>query len=59
MIVKVNPQFYRPAEADLLCGNAAKAERQLGWRRKISFSDLVAVRVESDERRAHEKRILV
>ena len=59
MIVKVNPQFYRPAEVDVLCGNPTKAERQLGWKRKVSFSDLVAMMVESDERRVRENNVLV
>lgn len=50
-IVKVSPQFFRPAEVDVVCGNPAKAERQLGWKRKTSFADLVAMMVEADERR--------
>ena len=40
-IVKVNPQFFRPAEVDILLGNPAKAEKELGWKREISFSQLV------------------
>ena len=33
-IVKVNPQFFRPAEVDILLGNPAKAEKELGWKRE-------------------------
>jgi GDPmannose 4,6-dehydratase len=40
-VVKVNPQFFRPAEVELLLGNPAKAERELGWAREISFDRLV------------------
>ncbi len=59
VIVRVNPEFYRPAEVDILCGNAAKAERELGWKRKVSFSDLVAMMAETDERRLREKKAIL
>ena len=48
VIIKVNPEFYRPAEVDVLIGDARRAEDILGWRRKISFSDLVKRMVRSD-----------
>ncbi len=47
-IVKINPKFYRPAEVDLLLGNPAKAEKELGWRREVSFKELVRLMVEND-----------
>ena len=47
-IVKVNPQFFRPAEVDILLGNPAKAEKDLGWKREISFSQLVERMVKND-----------
>jgi GDPmannose 4,6-dehydratase len=46
--VKVNPAFFRPAEVDLLLGNPAKAESKLGWRREVSFEELVGRMVEHD-----------
>jgi len=46
--VKVNPNFYRPAEVDILCGDPSKAEQQLGWKRKYTFETLVNEMVESD-----------
>ena len=49
-IVKVNPRFYRPAEVDLLLGNPAKAEQELGWKRDISFRELVRLMAENDMR---------
>jgi GDPmannose 4,6-dehydratase len=58
-IVKVNSKFYRPAEVDALCGNPAKAQRELGWRKKVSFQDLVAMMAECDERRVRDKHIFV
>lgn len=41
VIIKVNPEFHRPAEVDVLIGDARKAQDLLGWRPKISFTDLV------------------
>jgi GDPmannose 4,6-dehydratase len=46
--VKVDERFYRPAEVDALVGDASKAERILGWRRKVDFKEMVEMMVESD-----------
>ncbi|KAH7911498.1 hypothetical protein BJ138DRAFT_1135354 [Hygrophoropsis aurantiaca] len=48
VIVKVDPRYFRPAEVDLLLGNPAKAERTLGWKRKVDFDSLVREMVEAD-----------
>lgn len=50
ILVKVNPDFFRPAEVELLWGNPAKAEQELGWKREISFEKLVERMVKSDMR---------
>lgn len=47
-IVKVNPEFYRPAEVDVLIGDATRAHVELGWKPKISFRDLVKRMVHCD-----------
>jgi len=47
-VVRVNPKFIRPAEVELLLGNPAKAERVLGWKRDISFNEMVSLMVEND-----------
>lgn len=47
-IVKVNKKFFRPAEVDILLGNPEKAEKALGWKREISFSELVERMVKND-----------
>ena len=39
--VTTDPRFFRPAEVDLLVGDATKAETKLGWKREVSFPDLV------------------
>lgn len=46
--VKQNLAFMRPAEVDILLGNPAKAERILGWKRKVDFPGLVKLMVQSD-----------
>ncbi len=46
--VKQNPAFLRPAEVDILLGNPAKAEKQLGWKRQVDFPGLVKMMVEHD-----------
>ena len=48
VVVKVNPKFFRPAEVDILLGNPEKAEKELGWKREISFSQLVERMVKND-----------
>ncbi len=47
-LVKANPDYFRPAEVELLWGNTAKAEAELGWRRGISFQELVGRMVRND-----------
>jgi GDPmannose 4,6-dehydratase len=46
--VVVDPQFYRPAEVDLLLANPAKARKSLGWQPLVSFDKLVTHMVDSD-----------
>jgi GDPmannose 4,6-dehydratase len=53
-IVQVNPDFYRPAEVELLVGNAARARTVLGWERKVGFEELVAMMAEADARRVRD-----
>ena len=48
VVLKVNPDFFRPAEVELLIGNPAKAEKELGWEREISFNELVERMVKND-----------
>jgi GDPmannose 4,6-dehydratase len=47
-VVKVNPDFYRPAEVELLLGNSIPAQQELGWEREVSFDGLVKKMVEHD-----------
>ena len=47
-IVSINPKFFRPAEVDVLLGDPAKADKVLGWKREVSFSQLVEGMVKND-----------
>lgn len=50
-LVKINPEFYRPAEVELLLGNSAPARYSLGWKPKNDFNTLVKRMVDHDLRR--------
>ncbi|MCC4597575.1 GDP-mannose 4,6-dehydratase [Xanthomonas campestris pv. phormiicola] len=49
--VEIDPRFMRPAEVDVLLGNAAKANAKLGWRPETSLKELISMMVEADLRR--------
>lgn len=51
VLVRVSPQFYRPAEVDLLIGCADKAKSELGWEAKTSLEELCSMMVEADLKR--------
>jgi GDPmannose 4,6-dehydratase len=46
--VKQDPRFMRPAEVDLLIGDASKAHAKLGWKPRVSFEELVTMMYEND-----------
>src|SRR4029077_10350647 len=46
--VVVDPQFYRPAEVDLLLANLSKAKMSLGWEPRVSFEQLIRMMVDAD-----------
>jgi GDPmannose 4,6-dehydratase len=46
--VRIDPDYYRPAEVDHLSGDASKAKRVLGWEPKVRFEELVRMMVEAD-----------
>lgn len=48
ILVKVNKEFFRPAEVEILLGDPAKAEKELGWKREICFNELVERMVNHD-----------
>jgi GDPmannose 4,6-dehydratase len=46
--VVIDPKFIRPAEVDMLIGDATKARTKLGWEPQVTFEELVATMVEAD-----------
>jgi GDPmannose 4,6-dehydratase len=56
--VEVDPRYYRPAEVDLLLGDATKARRALGWVPRVGFKELVQLMVESDLELARREQIV-
>jgi GDPmannose 4,6-dehydratase len=58
--VAIDPQYFRPAEVDLLLGDASKAQAKLGWKPKVGFRQLVTMMIDADvelaEREARANR---
>lgn len=48
LLVDVNPRYFRPAEVELLWGDASKAETELGWKRQVNFKGLVKMMMDAD-----------
>lgn len=46
--VEIDPRYFRPAEVDLLIGDATKAKTKLGWQPEITFKELVTTMVDAD-----------
>ncbi len=46
--VEIDPRYFRPAEVDLLLGDATRARTKLGWKPKVSFTELVRMMVDAD-----------
>ena len=53
--VEIDKRYFRPAEVDLLLGDASKAKRILGWEPKIRFKDLVRLMVDADLKMLEDK----
>jgi GDPmannose 4,6-dehydratase len=56
--VEVDKRYFRPAEVDLLLGDAAKARRVLGWKPKIAFKQLAKLMTEADLELARHERLI-
>ena len=48
ILIKVNSKYFRPAEVEELIGNYSKAKKQLGWKPKVTFDELVKIMVKND-----------
>ena len=57
VLVEVSPEFFRPAEVDLLLGDPSKAKELLGWNpRKTSFEELVRLMMKHDMERTEPRQ---
>jgi len=55
--VEIDPRYYRPTEVDFLLGDPSKAARQLGWKPRTTFKELIRIMMDSDlELAEREKR---
>jgi GDPmannose 4,6-dehydratase len=57
-IVRIDPRYFRPTEVASLLGDAAKARRQLGWKPRVSFRELVAEMVKVDGEAAERDKLV-
>ena len=48
--IEIDAKYYRPAEVDVLQGDASKAKRVLGWEPKVRFKELVRIMVDAEVR---------
>jgi GDPmannose 4,6-dehydratase len=58
VLVRIDPRYYRPAEVETLLGDASKAARDLGWKPRTSFDELVREMVVSDLAQAQEEALV-
>jgi GDPmannose 4,6-dehydratase len=56
--VEIDPRYFRPAEVDLLLGDATKARTVLGWDPKVSFDELVRIMIDHDAELARHERLI-
>ena len=57
--VRVDPQYFRPSEVDLLLGDPTKVKQALGWRPRVGFRELVEMMIRADlESAAREKALI-
>ena len=56
VVVKINPEFYRPAEVDLLLGDPTKAKRELGWETSTSLESIAQMMMDADMDRVRTGR---
>lgn len=54
--VQVDSRYLRPSDVHWLCGNASKIQKELGWKPKVTFKQLVRIMVEADLKMLQEKR---
>ncbi len=56
--VEIDPQYYRPAEVELLCADPTKARQVLNWEPKVTFEELARLMVETDMKLTQQEKTL-
>jgi len=56
--IEIDPRYFRPAEVDVLVGDASKAASILGWEPRVSFAELVEMMIEADMELARKEKLL-
>jgi GDPmannose 4,6-dehydratase len=56
--VEIDPRYYRPTEVDILVGDSSKARRELGWKQRVTFKELVRMMVDADMKLAEKERTI-
>ena len=55
VVIKIDPQYFRPTEVNSLLGDATKAHEKLGWRSQTSLEELVSDMINNDLQNASKK----
>ena len=58
MVVKIDPEYFRPTEVETLLGDISKAKSELGWKPKVSIDELITEMVDHDSQLAKEELTL-
>ncbi len=58
IVIEVDPRYFRPAEVDILIGDASKAREKLGWEPKHTLDDLIKDMIEGDLKQNYQELIL-
>ena len=56
--VEIDPRYFRPSEVDLLCGDAARARKIMGWEPKVGFKELVGMMCDADMMIAEGEKLI-
>lgn len=57
VLVEIDPAYFRPTEVELLLGDPSKARDKLGWKQRVSFSELVKMMIEGDIKEAEHEAV--
>ena len=55
VVIEIDPRYFRPAEVELLVGDASKAKREMGWETKVDLDELIEIMMKHDLKEAEIK----